>query len=75
MGHILYRERMPDEYTKLNTIKLFNQKDNKNIPIIEINYSQISYRLFMSKNEVENILIHLYKNIGESIFQENIKIK
>ena len=71
----LNRECMPGEYTKLNTIKFFNQKENKNIPILKINYSEIGYRLSMSKDEVENILTHLIKNIGESISSGEFKNK
>ena len=71
----LNRECMPGEYTKMNTIKFFNQKENKNIPIIKINYSEIAYRLSMSKDEVENILTHLIKNIGESISTGEFKNK
>ena len=71
----LNRECMPGEYTKLNTIKFFNQKENKNIPILKINYSEIAYRLSMSKDEVENILTHLIKNIGESISTGEFKNK
>ena len=35
----LNRECMPGEYTRLNTIKFYNQKENKNIPIIKLSYS------------------------------------
>ena len=71
----LNRECMPGEYTRLNTIKFFNQTENKNIPIIKINYSEIAYRLSMSKDEVENILTHLIKSIGESISTGEFKNK
>jgi nucleoid DNA-binding protein len=71
----LNNECLPGEYTKLNTIKVYTQKENKNIPILKINYSEIAYRLSMSKDEVENILHHLIKNIGESISTGEFKNK
>ena len=71
----LNNECMPGEYTKLNTIKFYNQKENKNIPILKINYSEIAYRLSMSKDEVVNILTHLIKNIGDSISTGEFKNK
>ena len=71
----LNNECMPGEYTKLNTIKFYNQKENKNIPILKINYSEIAYRLSMSKDEVKNILTHLIKNIGDSISTGEFKNK
>ena len=71
----LNRECMPGEYEKFNTIKFFKQKENKNIPIIKINYSEIAFRLSMSKDEVENIITHLIKNIGESISTGEFKNK
>ena len=42
---------MSGEYTHLNTIKCYNQKENKSIPLIPLNYSEIAYRLSMSKNQ------------------------
>ena len=71
----LSKDCMSGEYTKLNTIKYYSQKENKNIPIININYSGIAYRLSMSKDEVQNILTHLYKNIGEAISTGEFKNK
>ena len=71
----LNKDCMPGEYTKLNTIKYYIQKENRNIPIIKINYSDIAYRLSMSKDEVENILTHLFKDIGESISSGEFKNK
>ena len=46
---------MPGEYTQLNTIKYYTQKENKNIPLIPLNFSEIAYSLSMSKDEVQNI--------------------
>ena len=71
----LNRECMPGEYTRMNTIKFYNQKENRSIPIIKINYSEIAYRLSMSKDEVENIITYLIKNIGESISKGEFKNK
>lgn len=66
---------MPGEYTRMNTIKFYNQKENRNIPIVKINYSEIAYRLSMSKDEVENIITNLIKIIGESISKGEFKNK
>jgi len=71
----LNEDCMPGEYTKMNTIKYYIQKESKDIPIIKLNYSDIAYRLSMSKDEVENILTHLFKNIGESISSGEFKNK
>jgi nucleoid DNA-binding protein len=66
---------MPGEYTRTNNIIYFTQKESKNIPISKISYSEIAYRLSMSKDEVENILKNLIKSISESIEQGKFKNK
>ena len=71
----LNRECMPGEYTRMKTIRFYNQKENRNIPIVKVNYSEIAYRMSMSKDEVENILSYLIKNIGESISKGEFKNK
>ena len=66
---------MPGEYTQLNTIKYYTQKENKNIPLIPLNFSEIAYRLSMSKDEVQNIITNLIRNIGDSISEGKFKNK
>ena len=71
----LNKNCLPGEYTQLNTIRYFIQKENKNIPMVPLSYSEIAYRLSMSKDEVENIITNLIKNIGDSISEGKFKNK
>ena len=71
----LNKNCLPGEFTQLNTIKYFNQRENKNIPIIPLNYSEIAFRLSMNKDEVETIITNLIKNIGDSISEGKFKNK
>ena len=66
---------LPGEFTQLNAIRYYKQKENKNIPIMPLNYSEIAYRLSMSKDEVENIISNLIKNISDSITEGKFKNK
>ena len=66
---------LPGEFTQLNAIRYYKQKENKNIPIMPLNYSEISYRLSMSKDEVENIISNLIKNISDSVSEGTFKNK
>ena len=63
------------EYTKQNGIRYYNQKENKNIPIVKFNLAEIAFSLSIPKDEVENILKHLIKCIGELIKNNNFKGK
>ena len=71
----LNKNCLPGEYTRLNTIRYYTQKENKNIPIIPLSYSEIAFRLSMSKDEVENIITNLIRNIGDSITEGKFKNK
>ena len=71
----LNKNCLPGEYTQSNTIKYYTQKENKNIPLIPLNFSEIAFRLSMSKDEVENIITNLIKNIGDSISEGKFKNK
>ena len=71
----LNKNCLPGEYTQSNTIKYYTQKENKNIPLIPLNYTETSFRLSMSKDEVENIITNLIKNIGDSISEGKFKNK
>ena len=63
------------EYTKQNGIRYYNQKDNKNIPIVKYNLAEIAFSLSLSKDEVANILDHYIKYLGELIKNNNFKGK
>ena len=54
----------PGEYNRQNGIKYFTQKESKDIPIVKFNYAEISYSLSISKDEVINILKHLFSYIN-----------
>ena len=71
----LSKNCLPGEYTQSNTIRYYIQKENKNIPIIPLNFSEIAFRLSMSKEEVENIISNLIKNIGDAISEGTFKNK
>ena len=71
----LNKNCLPGEYTQSNTIRYFIQKENKNIPLAPLNYSEIAFRLSMSKDEVENIISNLIRNIGDSISEGTFKNK
>ena len=57
------------EYTKQNSIIYYVQKENKNIPILNLNYSQIAYSLSMTRDEVFNLISNLVLYMMESIDQ------
>ena len=66
---------LPGEFTQLNAIRYYKPKENKNIPIMPLNYSEIAFRLSMSKDEVENIISNLIKNISDSVSEGTFKNK
>ena len=63
------------EYTKQNGIIYYNQKENKNIPIVRLNLAEIAFSISMPKDEVANILKHYIKYMGELIKSNNFKGK
>ena len=63
------------EYTKRYGIRYFTSKENKNIPITSINYSEIAFSLSMSKEKVTEIIKHLLLYINESIEKNKFKNK
>ena len=63
------------EYTKQYGIRYFTTKENKNIPISNINYTEIAFSLCMSKDKVSEIIKHLILYIKESIIKKKFKNK
>ena len=63
------------EYTKQYGIRYFTSKENKNIPISNINYSEIAFTLSMSKDKVTEIIKHLILYIKEAILKNKFKNK
>ena len=57
----------PGEYNKQNVIKYFTQKESKDISVVKVNYAEMAYSLSVSKDELSNILKHLFLYINESI--------
>ena len=65
----------PGEFNRQNGIKYFTQKESKDISIVKINYAEMAYSLSLSKDEVMNILKHLFMYINESIINHTFKEK
>ena len=65
----------PGEYNRQNVIKYFTQKESKDISIVKINYAEIAYNLSISKDELSNIVKHLFSYINESIINHTFKEK
>jgi len=63
------------EYTNEYGIRYFNTKENKNIPISSINYSEIAFSLSMSKEKVFELIKHLIQYISDSITKKKFKNK
>ena len=63
------------EYTKQYGIRYFTYKENKNIPISNLNYSEIAFALSMTKEKVSEIIKHLILYINESIMKNKFKNK
>jgi hypothetical protein len=65
----------PGEYTRQNTIRYYTQKESKDISIVKINYAEMAYSISISKDELTNILKHLFMYISESIMNKTFKNK
>ena len=63
------------EYTKQYGIRYFTSKENKNIPITNINYSEIAFTLSMPKEKVTEIIKHLFLYINQTIEKNIFKNK
>ena len=65
----------PGEYNRQNGIKYFTQKESKDISIVKINYAEMAYSLSISKDELTNIIKHLFSYINKSIINNTFKEK
>ena len=65
----------PGEYNKVSGIRYFIVKENKNINISNMNYSEIAFSLSMTKDKVTNIIKYLISYINESIEKKKFKNK
>ena len=65
----------PGEYTKEYGIRYFTSKENKNIPIANLNYSEIAFSLSMSKDKVFEIIKNLIQHISDAILKKKFKNK
>ena len=65
----------PGEYNRQNGIKYFTQKESKDIAIVKVNYAEMAYSISISKDELINILKHLFLHISESIINHTFKEK
>ena len=63
------------EYTRQNGIRYYNQKELKDIPIVKLNLAEMAYSLSLTKEEVNNLLKHLFINIRDSIIGKTFKNK
>ena len=65
----------PGEYTKEYGIRYFITKENKNIPIVNLNYSEIAFSLSMPKDKVFLIIKNLIQHINDAILKKKFKSK
>ena len=65
----------PGEYTKDYGIRYFITKENKNIPIVNLNYSEIAFSLSMPKDKVLEIIKNLIKHMSDAISKKKFKSK
>ena len=68
-------ELKPGEYTKQNGIIYYHCKENNNISIPKLNLAEIAYSISLSKDEVSNILKHIFKTMNNSIKKKCFKNK
>ena len=65
----------PGEYNPVAGIRYFTVKENKNINVINLNYSEIAFSLSMTRDKVEKIIKCLLLYINESILKKKFKNK
>ena len=63
----------PGEFNPVSGIRYYIAKENKNINIINLNYSEIAFSLSMTRDKVEKIIKCLLLYINESILNKNSK--
>ena len=66
---------LPGEFNKVSGIRYFTSKENKNINIANLNYSEIAFSLSMTKDEVINIIKCLLLHINDNIEKKKFKNK
>ena len=66
---------LPGEYNKVSGIRYFTSKENKNINITNLNYSEIAFSLSMTKDKVINIIKCLLLHINDNIEKKKFKNK
>ena len=66
---------LPGEYTRQNGIRYYTQKESKDTPIVKINYAEMAYSISISKDELTNLIKHLFMYISESIVNKTFKSK
>ena len=66
---------IPGEYNKVSGIRYYTSKENKNISIVNLNFSEIAFSLNMTKDKVVNIIKCLLSHINESIEKKKFKNK
>ena len=66
---------LPGEYNRQNGIRYYTQKESKDISIVKVNYAEMAYSISISKDELTNLLKHLFMYIGESIVNKTFKNK
>ena len=66
---------LPGEYTRQNSIRYYTQKESKDISIVKINYAEMAYSISISKDELTNLIKHLFMYISESIVNKTFKSK
>ena len=65
----------PGEYNPVAGIRYFTVRENKNINIINVNYSEIAFSLSISRDKVEKIIKCLLLYINESLLNKKFKNK
>ena len=63
------------EYNKKSGVRYFTSKENKDIPISSVNFTEIAFSLSMKKEKVYEIIKHLICYINDSIINNKFKNK
>ena len=65
----------PGEFNPVSGIRYYTTRENKNINVVNINYSEIAFSVSMTKDKVYNIIRCLLLYINESIEKKKFKNK
>ena len=63
----------PGQFTKAGGLIYYTQKKNNSIPIVKLNLAELAYGLNISKEEYNNILNNILKEMSEQILRKNFK--